>query len=208
MKNCDKCTYEGRCGLDKKIMQTNSYIEELFYKKCMEKNVRNKLLLEWIDSKTIYMSYTDFTKSDMGNYSRHDATHSIAILNAIESVLGKEKINELNATDLWMLLHCAYGHDFGMPYSYTELLEFWKELENPDSEFSKFYRDTITSEDPDLKKAATFIRKLQNILQSDKKESFSEKIDTTWAARVYRYVSYITAEFVRKNHARRSMEAM
>ena len=50
---------------------------------------------------------------------------------------------------------------------------FWKELENPDSEFSKFYRDTITSEDPDLKKAATFIRKLQNILQSDKKESFS-----------------------------------
>lgn len=208
MKNCDKCTYEGCCGLDKKIMQTNSYIEELFYRKCMEKNVRNKLLLEWIDSKTIYMSYTDFTKSDMGNYSRHDATHSIAILNAIESVLGKEKINELNATDLWMLLHCAYGHDFGMPYSYTELLEFWKELENPDSEFSKFYRDTITSEDPDLKKAATFIRKLQNILQSDKKESFSEKIDTTWAARVYRYVSYITAEFVRKNHARRSMEAM
>ena len=94
MKNCDKCTYEGCCGLDKKIMQTNSYIEELFYRKCMEKNVRNKLLLEWIDSKTIYMSYTDFTKSDMGNYSRHDATHSIAILNAIESVLGKEKIKE------------------------------------------------------------------------------------------------------------------
>ena len=55
MKNCDKCTYEGCCGLDKKIMQTNSYIEELFYRKCMEKNVRNKLLLEWIDSKTIYM---------------------------------------------------------------------------------------------------------------------------------------------------------
>ena len=208
MENCDKCTYEGYCGLDRKIVQTDSYIEELFYRKCTEKSVRKKLLFEWVDSKTIYMSYTDFTRSDAGNYSSHDASHSIAILNAIESVLGKDKINKLNVTDLWMLLHCAYGHDFGMPYSYTELLQFWKQLEKPDSEFSKFYRDATTSEDPDLKKAAVYIKELQDILKAVKKHPGSEKIDIDWAAKVYRYVAYITTEFVRKNHARRSMEAM
>ena len=208
MENCDKCTYEGYCRLDRRIVQMDSYIEELFYRKCTEKSVRKKLLFEWIDSKTIYMSYTDFIKSDAGNYSIHDASHSIAILNAIEAILGKDKINKLNVTDLWMLLHCAYGHDFGMPYSYTELLEFWKQLEKQDSEFSKFYRDATTSDDPDLKRAAVYIKELQDILKSDKKHTSSEKIDTEWAAKVYRYVSYITTEFVRKNHARRSMEAM
>lgn len=207
---CEKCHYVNQGCQNDKFLQTDSYIEERFYKLCMEKNVRNKLLFDWVDSKGAYVEYTDFSRSDSGNYSRHDYTHSVAILNALVSVLGKDKVDCLNVTDLWMLLHCAYGHDIGMPYSFTQMETFWKDIKR-NEEFGKFFRQALRSEDNELKKAALYINEISQKLNVELLEgSFTKenamRIETEWPAKVYRSATYITMEYVRKNHAVRSKE--
>lgn len=174
----------------------------------MEKNVRNKLLFDWVDSKGVYVEYTDFTRSDAGNYSRHDYTHSEAILNALVSVLGRDKIDRLNVTDLWMMLHCAYGHDIGMPYSFTQMESFWKEI-NKKEEFENFFRSALRSEDYELKKSAQYIMEISQrldieLLEGNFEKNNTTKIESEWPAKVYRAVTYVTMEFVRRNHAMRS----
>lgn len=54
------------------------------------------------------------TKYVFVNYSLHDGSHSRAIIHAIERFLGEERIHSLSATDTFMLLVCAYAHDYGM----------------------------------------------------------------------------------------------
>lgn len=210
--NCNECKYEGQGCCDSRFLQADSYIEERFFELCMKKNVRSKLLFDWVDSKGTYVEYTDFSRSDEGNYSKHDYSHSIAILNAIVSVLGKEKIDRLNATDLWMLLHCAYGHDVGMPYSFTQMKELWETF-NDNKEFKNFFREALTSEDDDLKKAAQYINDIAHKLDKELLEGNGKKTDTDimelgtgWPAKIYRSVSYVTTEYVRKNHAKHSKE--
>lgn len=210
--NCNVCKYEKQGCYDSRFLQADSYVEERFFELCMQKNVRSKLLFDWVDSKGSYVAYTDFSRSDEGNFSRHDYSHSIAILNAVVCVLGKEKIDCLNATDLWMLLHCAYGHDVGMPYSFTQMKELWETI-NENKEFRMFFREALTSEDDDLKKAAQYIDGMAHMLDRELLEGKNEKIDTDivelgtgWPARIYRSVSYVTTEYVRMNHAKNSKE--
>lgn len=207
---CAKCRYKGQCGHDSRFLQADSYIEERFFELCIEKNVRNKLLFDWVDSKGAYIEYTDFSRSDAGNYSKHDYSHSLAILNAIVSVLGKEKVDRLNVTDLWMILHCAYGHDVGMPYSFTQMTELWENI-NQKAEFRIFFKDALQSEDDDLKKAAQYIDGISSKLDKELSMGNEEKVDigeigTEWPAKIYRCVSYLTAEYARKYHAKRSRQ--
>ena len=210
--DCKKCQYENQYCHNDKFLQTDSYIEERFCQLCMEKNVRNKLLFDWVDSKGTYVEYTGFSRSDAGNYSRHDYTHSVAILNALVSVLGKDKIDCLNVTDLWMLLHCAYGHDIGMPYSFTQMETFWKEIRK-NEKFGKFFRQALRAEDNELRKSAQYINEISRklnieLLEGDFPIDKAVKIETEWPARVYRSATYITTEYVRTNHAARSKDLM
>src|SRR5689334_10095318 len=48
------------------------------------------------------------------HYSRHDASHSNAILVQLARFLGATRIAHLSATDVWLLLEAAYQHDIGM----------------------------------------------------------------------------------------------
>ncbi len=57
------------------------------------------------------------------HYSLHDATHSRSVIQAIERFLGEERIKCLSATDTFMLLLCAYAHDYGMAMSFTRINE-------------------------------------------------------------------------------------
>lgn len=208
-KNYNRNNYEYGNEVAGKVLSTDSYIEEVFYNKCIAKSVRNKLLLEWIDSKSIYISYTDLIKGDFGNYSRHDASHSVTILNAITSILGRERIDNLNATDLWMLLHVAYGHDFGMPYTYDEMTEFWKKLKENDSEFSNFFYEAFNSDDEDLKNAASLIDEISGRIGMGKfKTESTTLLDECWMTKVHRSVLYLTMEYVRRKHAQRSMKSL
>lgn len=55
------------------------------------------------------------------NYSLHDGSHSRSIIQAIERFLGDERICQLSATDTFMLLACAYSHDYGMAQTFDKI---------------------------------------------------------------------------------------
>ncbi|WP_437124406.1 HD domain-containing protein [Acutalibacter caecimuris] len=53
------------------------------------------------------------------HYSLHDAIHSRSVIQAIERFLGEERMKALSATDTFMLLVCAYAHDYGMAMTFN-----------------------------------------------------------------------------------------
>lgn len=56
-------------------------------------------------------------------YSLHDASHSRSIIHSIERFLGETRIQKLSATDTFMLLACAYAHDYGMIKTFNKIYE-------------------------------------------------------------------------------------
>lgn len=76
------------------------------------------------------------------HYSLHDESHSRQILVNIERVLGSRGIEQLTASDIWMLLETAYLHDIGMVVPYAEkeklladqtLVQFLAEDDSPEA---------------------------------------------------------------------------
>lgn len=61
------------------------------------------------------------SRSVFENYSLHDASHSRSVIHSIERFLGETRIERLSPTDTFMLLICAYAHDYGMAQSYDKI---------------------------------------------------------------------------------------
>ncbi len=61
------------------------------------------------------------SRSVFVNYSFHDGSHSRSVIQAIERFLGDERISQLSATDTFMLLACAYAHDYGMAQTFNKI---------------------------------------------------------------------------------------
>ncbi len=76
-------------------------------------------------------------------FSRHDASHSRTIITNIELFLGEERIRALSATDTFMLLICAYTHDYGMALELEEILEILSDTRN---EFKNHLKNHINSD--------------------------------------------------------------
>lgn len=206
-----KADYDtGKKTGERPILQIDSSVEEIFYNKCVSNRQWVTLLLEWENSKKIYVNYTNLIAGMYGNYSRHDSSHSIAILEAITAVIGKERMESLSVMDLWLLLHCAYAHDMGMPYTYDESLELWKSA-SKNSDFKTFLDDCATSEDEDMVKAVEYIRKIAAKIDSTKSDKENNEVlvkefSYEWVAKVNRYCSYLTAAYCRKDHAKRTKD--
>ncbi len=64
-----------------------------------------------------------YSRGVFAHYSLHDASHSRSVIQAIERFLGEERIRMLSATDTFMLLCCAYAHDYGMAVTYNQIYE-------------------------------------------------------------------------------------
>lgn len=75
-------------------------------------------------------------------FSKHDASHSRTIITNIELFLGEERIRVLSATDTFMLLICAYSHDFGMALELEEILEI---LMDSDGKFKQYLRNSLSN---------------------------------------------------------------
>ena len=129
---------------------------------------------------------------DYPHYSFHDATHSESVLLNVERLLGYDNITKLTPTDLWLLLHVAYLHDFGMVIIDNKLYEIWKS-----TEFQDFLKEKAQSRDEDIKKAAEIILKLY-----DEYESY----DKTWPLDVKKAVTLLISLFCRSKHAEYSKE--
>lgn len=76
-------------------------------------------------------------------FSRHDSSHSRTIITNIELFLGEERIHALSATDTFMLLICAYTHDYGMALELEEILEI---LSDSGNEFKIHLKNHISND--------------------------------------------------------------
>ena len=66
--------------------------------------------------------------SSFPNYSVHDISHSMTIIDNIQCFLGEERIKRLGATDTFLLLMAALTHDIGMILTYKILEEEWDNI--------------------------------------------------------------------------------
>lgn len=123
---------------------------------------------------------------DYPHYSFHDHSHSENILLNIEKVLGTENIEKLSPTDLWLLLHVAYLHDFGMVILDTKIHEFWGS-----SDFRHFLEEQRNSDNEEFRQAADII------LFSNRDR---EKFNISWSLDVKEAVTLLTSKYCRGQH--------
>lgn len=131
--------------------------------------------------KTVVMNYP--------HYSLHDDSHSESIITNIEMLLGEERIKRLSPTETWMILQCAYLHDFGMA-----LLSEKAESEWETDEFKEYLEEKKNSSNDDIVEAIEYIDKLRINLQDDKFEEI-------WPLKIRKYVTFIIADYFRAKHS-------
>lgn len=170
----------------------NITIEEQLKKISIEQPDFAELWATWKLNKQALEPILSAIIKDYPHYSFHDATHSESILLNIERVLGNENITTLSPTDLWLLLHVSYLHDFGMVIIDSKLYEIWKS-----SEFQVFLKEKCESMDEDIKKAAQMIIKFY-----DEYENY----DTTWPLEIKKAATLLISVFCRAKHAEYSKE--
>lgn len=141
--------------------QANSYIEACFEEKCRSLTGGKDILNSWRTDKKEFAAYTSTIKMDFQHYSLHDRTHSIAILDAIYMVTGKERIESLCTSDLWLLLEAAYAHDIGMSTTYKELLEMWET-----TEFKEYVKKCLASDSAENFEIGAIYKKIGDVLHN------------------------------------------
>lgn len=189
--------------------EVDTYIEQQFKLKSQRSALGNKLWSDWIYNKNQYEERTKTTVFEFMNYSRHDASHSINILRAIERLLGKERVELLGIGDLWILLNAAYAHDIGMSTEYYELKDLWK-----NEEFLDFVERERDSLDEEIGKAArhyTYLDafvKHQGGISSEKLEipNFEWDEYDSWPLEFRKEITCLMSEYIRKKHGNRSKE--
>lgn len=191
--------------------QADTYIEACFEQKCGETfRYSEKIVNHWRNDKEYYCSCTKITGFDFQHYSMHDESHSISILDNIAMVLGKERVKELNASDLWLLLESAYCHDIGMSLTYKQLCDLWKE-----KNFKDFLMTNLKNETQDIAKAKYIYGRLDRLLHNESKftaavrhyemEDYESEYDEVlerncWPVALERYLMLLYTEYVRKMH--------
>lgn len=123
---------------------------------------------------------------DYPHYSFHDHSHSESILLNIGKVLGNEDIEKLSPTDLWLLLHVAYLHDFGMVILDTKINEVWST-----KDFQEYLVEQVESEDEEFRHAS-------NVVLSRHLEK--EKFDVSWPLDVRKAVTLLISKYCRWQH--------
>lgn len=186
------------------ISSADTYIEWCFEQKCKQLSNGFDIIAEWRTRKQKYVQITGTTIFDFQHYSRHDATHSISILEAIELLLGKKRVDLLSAGDLWLLLEAAYSHDAGMAMNYDEVLKLW----NEDEEFQEYVWECIEDDFGDLSKAALYYKEADNILRNRSKmenlEDYEEVYyDRDWPVLSQKYILILVTEYIRRKHTQR-----
>lgn len=169
------------------MYKTTINIENQLHKIAVENCDYNELWSTWnLNKKTLEPVLSAIIK-DYPHYSLHDHSHSESILLNIERLLGNDNIETLSPTDLWLLLHVSYLHDFGMVILDSKIHEFWTK---PD--FQNFLKEQSESADEDANKAANIILNFDN----DK-----EKYSTTWPLEIRCAVTLLISIYCRWQHA-------
>lgn len=156
---------------------------------CKSNAAYEDLLSVWNINKKMCQDILSTIVMNYPHYTKHDISHSEAIITNIEMLLGEEAIRSLSPTDTWLLLHAAYFHDLGMVLENKRIEKNWES-----KEFQDYIRELENSDDSALAQNAKFINSLGE--QLGKKENIA-----AWPVRVKYAVTLIIANYYRGQHA-------
>ncbi|MCC8138443.1 MAG: ATP-binding protein [Clostridiales bacterium] len=209
--NQDQKTYEMEESfwrMDPCGTQADTYIEWRFEFLCRNSETGMHILDEWHARKGEYVARIGTIVYDFQHFSRHDASHSINILEAIEMLLGRERINKLSRGDLWLLLECAYFHDIGMSMTHEEIVDLWEN----DRDFQKYVRERLTGYDNDEKYAANLYYQIENLIHDKQQMETLQKEDEidlkkipAWMVQAQNALLLLTTGYKRRNHAEEAL---
>lgn len=129
------------------------------------------------------------------NYSVHDATHSMKIVNNIQCFLGEDRIKRLGATDTFLILMAGLTHDIGMILTYKMISKEWQK-----DNFKRDLENFLKSSDDVISEAAKLLLDFKHPKKEDSKDGFK------WALEIKNAVTILTAEIFRSKHANQSAE--
>lgn len=186
------------------LSEADTFIEYAFERACAQLKEGMITLNEWRSHKEQYIKLTGTIIYDFEHFSRHDASHSISILETIVMVVGVDRIVQLSRGDLWLLLEAAYSHDIGMAMTGDELCELWK-----DKEFQKYLLNCLRNGQIGEREAARFYRQMDDLIH--KKDQMSDVgrqraivFEDCWPVRISNYVEWLTTGYIRRDHAARN----
>mgnify|MGYP000043290023 CR=1 FL=1 len=200
---------EGDQNNIKICINADTDLEKVFYQKCAQDNRKIQIYYEWQNNKNRYIHQTAIIAHDFPNYSVHDQEHSRTIIESIEMLLGKWRIERFGIGNAWLLLNAAYGHDIGMVIQHQEALELWRD----DREFQKYLDNICNNPESDMQEALQYCRQLHNVLHNKEKLDGIDdsgnvfqiyELTNDWPVVVKKNVMMITADYIRSHHEERS----
>ena len=192
----------------------DTYIEYIFFMKlntCIkEKDFRERIKIAWLCDKKLFSDLVGTICFEFIHYSLHNVSHSVNILQNIYQLLGREAIDKLSVSDLWLLLECAYSHDIGMSVSREDLEEFWKD----DALIEHIIAKLLRTSDVNALEVYSRIKKHidmvpKNIDENryiiENNEDFKNN-HPYWPLEIRSAITLITSECIRIKHAKRSKQ--
>lgn len=171
------------------------------YSECENHTDRHEVLWhEWNHNKRWLIQLQQLILPSFPSYSKHDVTHSEAVLHNIEMVLGEENIKELSATDCFLLLHTVYIHDIGMCITDEDRRIILK-----DKTFQEFLKNCENGINIELRKYAKLLLKVC-FRDKDSKEDMDDVLEQK--LEVYYAIIYLISEYRRQEHGLVSRERL
>lgn len=187
----------------KKIHRTIEGQLEYYYKNDRHTERNGILWHAWCQNKRWLSQLLETTMGSFPAYSKHDESHAKTVLHNIEMILGEKRIEELSASDCFMLLHTVYIHDIGMVITYEDR----EKIINNDK-FVDMIKEMEDESDPVFQRAIKALQKQEYAFgdEDDKEEQmkrlYSDKLE------VYYAILHLIATFRRPGHGELSSERL
>lgn len=170
-----------------------NYIEQVFRNKAKDEGC-SILVSKWNYDSTLIPEALETIPLIFPHFSKHNKSHSETILNNIVNVLGKNVIEQLSSTDLWLILESAYCHDLGMVIT-VEMINAALQ----DGSFLKYFRNVLADPFHEMYKYAAFYA-IKNGKLVLKQNDFS--------LMMYDSVRFLMSDYFRSRHADNSLKAI
>lgn len=173
------------------------------YTECENHTDRHEILWhEWNHNKRWLTQIQQLILPSFPSYSLHDATHSEAVLHNIEMFLGEENIQQLSATDCFMILHTVYIHDIGMCLTHEDRKKFLS-----DHTFQEYLKNVRNSGDVEMRKFASILLERCISIDGVEKEKKIERI-LEGKLEIYYAIIYLMSDYRRAEHGEVSKERL
>ncbi len=177
------------------MLDTKNYsLEKHLEASCAADPDYNLLLDAWRLNKKNLPNALSTIASYFPHYSRHDDSHSMTLLDNVQLLLGRDRVERLGPTDTFLILMAGLTHDLGMYMSYTFLEEEWDKPEMAD-----LLTSYASSADKQISDAANLLLN-QRLRPDDPAKGFK------WALELRNAVTLIIAQQMRGGHGDRSKD--